>query len=182
MATTTAAGERRRLPGERPGSAARAATRFAAWLAQHSVTTLRISLGLVIAGFGALKFIPGASPAEELVIQTTEALTFGAVTGTTAVVLTAVLETFLGVTLLTGRWLRVGLVVMAGWLGGIMAPVILFPGEMFAGGFPTLAAQYVLKDIVLAGAWAVVAAHVLGARLIPATSAESPQTATGPEQ
>ena len=166
---TTPVGERHHLPGERPpGSAARAAARFAAWLAEHSVTALRISLGLVIAGFGALKFIPGASPAEELVIQTTEALTFGAVTGTTAVVLTAVLETFLGLTLLTGRGLRVGLVVMAGWLAGIMAPVVLFPGEMFPGGFPTLAAQYVLKDIILAGAWAVVAAHVLGARLIPA--------------
>jgi putative oxidoreductase len=48
---------------------------------------------------------------------------------------------------------------------GIMAPVVLFPGEMFPGGFPTLAAQYVLKDIILAAAWAVLAAHVLGARL-----------------
>lgn len=64
-------------------------SRFAGWFAEHSLTALRISLGLVIAGFGALKFIPGASPAEELVIQTTEALTFGVVTGTTAVVLTA---------------------------------------------------------------------------------------------
>ncbi len=83
---TTPAGERHRLPGERrPGSAARAAARFAAWLAEQRVT----------------------------------ALTFGAVTGTTAVVLTAVLETFLGLTLLTGHGLRVGLVVMAGWLGGI---------------------------------------------------------------
>jgi hypothetical protein len=167
--STTPVRERRNHPSEpRPGLAPRAAAAFATWLAAHSVTGLRISLGLVIAGFGALKFIPGASPAEELVIQTTEALTFGAVTGTTAVVVTAALETFLGLTLLTGRGLRVGLVVMAGWLGGILAPVVLFPGEMFPGGFPTLAAQYVLKDIILAAAWAVLAAQVLGARLIPA--------------
>lgn len=71
-------------------------TRFVRWLAPHSITALRISLGLVIAGFGALKFIPGASPAEALVIQTTDALTFGVVSGTTAVVITAVLETVLG--------------------------------------------------------------------------------------
>jgi hypothetical protein len=77
-----------------------------------------------------------------------------------------VLETFLGLILLTGRGLRLGLVVMAGWLGAILAPVVLFPGEMFPGGFPTLAAQYVLKDLILAAAWAVVAAQVLGARLI----------------
>ena len=143
-------------------------TRFARWLAHHSITVLRISLGLVIAGFGALKFIPGASPAEALVMQTTEALTFGLVSGTTAVVITAVLETFLGLILLTGRGLRLGLVVMAGWLVAILAPVVLFPGELFPEGFPTLAAQYVLKDLILAAAWAVVAAHVLGARLIPA--------------
>jgi putative oxidoreductase len=144
-------------------------TRLAQWLAQHSITALRISLGLVIAGFGALKFIPGASPAEALVMQTTEALTFGVVSGTTAVVITAALETFLGLILLTGRGLRLGLVVMVGWLAAILAPVVLFPGEMFPDGFPTLTAQYVLKDLILAAAWAVVAAQVLGARLIPAS-------------
>jgi putative oxidoreductase len=144
-------------------------TRFARWLAQHSITTLRISLGLVIAGFGALKFIPGASPAEELVMKTTEALTFGAVSGTLALVVTAALETGLGLILLTGRGLRPGLVVMAGWLAAIIAPVVLFPGEMFPQGFPTLEAQYVLKDVILAAAWTVVAAQALGARLIHRT-------------
>jgi hypothetical protein len=159
--------------GRRPAPAADPSTRFAQWLSRHSITALRISLGLVIAGFGVLKFIPGASPAEALVMETTETLTFGAVSGTTAVVLTAVLETFLGLTLLTGRGLRLGLVVMAGWLAAIMAPVVLFPGEMFPGGFPTLAAQYVLKDVILAAAWAVVAAQVLGARLILAGRTKS---------
>jgi putative oxidoreductase len=154
--------------GRRPAPAPDLLTKFAHWLAQHSITALRISLGLIIAGFGALKFIPGASPAEALVMQTTDTLTFGVVSGTTAVVITAMLETFLGLTLLTGRGLRLGLVVMAGWLAAILAPVVLFPAEMFPGGFPTLAAQYVLKDLILAAAWAVVTAQVLGARLIPA--------------
>ncbi|WP_020580326.1 hypothetical protein [Actinopolymorpha alba] len=152
--------------GQRSAPAPDLLMRSAQWLAQHSITALRISLGLVIAGFGALKFIPGASPAEALVMRTTEALTFGVVSGTTAVVITAVLETFLGLLLLTGHGLRLGLLVMAGWLGAILAPVVLFPSEMFPGGFPTLAAQYVLKDIILAAAWAVVAAQVLGARMI----------------
>jgi putative oxidoreductase len=175
---TTQLDERHRAPGRRPpGSVERVAARLAPWLAEHSVTALRISLGLVIAGFGVLKFIPGASPAEGLVIQTTETLTFGAVTGTTALVITAGIETFLGLTLLTGRWLRVGLVVMAGWLVGIMAPVVLFAGDMFPGGFPTLAAQYVLKDVILAGAWAVVAAYALGARLITRHAAPEQETA-----
>jgi putative oxidoreductase len=36
---------------------------------------------------------------------------------------------------------------------------------MFPGGLPTLAAQYVLKDVILAAVWLVLVAHALGARL-----------------
>src|SRR5688572_32233660 len=92
----------------------------AVWLTAHSITALRVSLGLVILGFGALKFIPGASPAEDLAIRTTDVLTLGLVSGTVAVVATAVLETFIGITLLTGIGLRAGLIAMTGWLVGIM--------------------------------------------------------------
>jgi uncharacterized membrane protein YphA (DoxX/SURF4 family) len=140
--------------------------RLACWLAAHSVTLLRVSLGLVFLGFGVLKFIPGASPAEALVMRTVDTLTLGVVSGTTAVVLTAVLETFIGLALVTGVGLRAGLVVLAGSLVGIMSPVVLFFGDMFPGGTPTLEAQYVLKDVVLVTAAMVVAAEVLGARLI----------------
>lgn len=140
--------------------------RVATWLAAHSVTALRISLGIVILGFGALKFIPGASPAEDLVMRTTDVLTFGVVSGTAAVVATAALETFIGFTLLTGIGLRVGLVAMAGWLVGILMPVVLFPADMFPGFFPTLEAQYVLKDVILVAAAAVVAAKALGVRYV----------------
>ncbi len=141
----------------------------AVWLTAHSITALRISLGLVILGFGALKFIPGASPAEDLVMRTTDVLTLGLVSGTVAVVATAVLETFIGFTLLTGIGLRVGLVAMSGWVVGIMTPVVLFPADMFPGFFPTLEAQYVLKDVILVAAAAVVAAKALGAQYILAT-------------
>ena len=55
---------------------------IASWLAAHSVTALRISLGLIILGFGALKYFPGASPAEPLVMRTVDALSFGLVSGT----------------------------------------------------------------------------------------------------
>ena len=143
--------------------------KVAVWLTAHSITALRISLGLVILGFGALKFIPGASPAEDLVMRTTDVLTLGLVSGTVAVVATAILETFIGITLLTGIGLRAGLVAMAGWLVGIMTPVVLFPSDMFPGFFPTLEAQYVLKDVILAAAAAVVAAKALGARYVLAT-------------
>jgi putative oxidoreductase len=138
----------------------------AVWLTAHSITALRMSLGMVILGFGALKFIPGASPAEDLVMRTTDVLTLGLVSGTVAVVATAVLESFIGFALLTGIGLRVGLVAMAGWLVGIMTPIVLFPADMFPGFLPTLEAQYVLKDVILAAAGAVVAAKALGARYV----------------
>ena len=139
---------------------------IASWLTAHSVTALRISLGLIIFGFGMLKYFPGASPAEPLVMRTVDALTFGLVSGTPAVVATAVVETLIGLTLITGIGLRVGLVALAGALLGWMSPLLLFPGDLFPGGLPTLEAQYVLKDIVLGAAAAVVAARALGARYV----------------
>jgi putative oxidoreductase len=134
-------------------------------LARHSITALRISLGLVFLGFGVLKFFPGMSPAAELAERTIGTLTFGLVGPTAALLLTAVLETVIGLTLVTGLFLRTGLVILGGALVGIMSPLVLFFGELFPAGGPTLTAQYVLKDIVLACAASVVAAAALGARL-----------------
>ncbi len=160
--TTTIHDTRTREVAHRPPTPV---DRLLAVVTAYGVDALRISLGLVIAGFGALKFFPGASPAEALVMKTTDALTLGLVDGRLAVIGTAHLEVVLGLVLITGRLLKPGLVLMAGWLVGILSPVVLFPGEMFPGGLPTLEAQYVLKDVILAAAWLVVAAHALGARM-----------------
>jgi len=51
------------------------------WLVAHSIAILRISLGAVFLGFGALKFFPGVSPAQGLVEATTNILTLGLVPG-----------------------------------------------------------------------------------------------------
>lgn len=150
----------------RPTTVARPPGRGAAMLAAHSVTLLRISLGVTFLAFGLLKFFPGASPAEALVMRTLDTLTLGVIEGRTAVVVTAGLETFIGLTLVTGIGLRAGLVVLAGSMVGIMAPLVLFFGDMFPGGTPTLEAQYVFKDIVLAAAAVVVGAKALGARFV----------------
>ncbi|HEY8474991.1 MAG TPA: DoxX family protein [Natronosporangium sp.] len=143
----------------------RATDRLTDWLARYSVQVLRISLGAVILGFGAVKFIPGASPAEPLVMRTVDALTFGMVTGQTAVLVTAVTEVLIGLVLVTGKFLRIGLLAVAGWLVGIMSPVVLFFSDMFPADGPTLEAQYVLKDLVLGAAALVIAARALGARM-----------------
>lgn len=137
------------------------------WLTRHSIDVLRISVGLVFLGFGVLKFFPDVSPAQELVIRTLDTLSLGVVSGQTALIVTAIAECFIGITLVTGKLLKMGLVVLGGSLVGIMSPLVLFFTDLFPGA-PTLEAQYVLKDIVLVAAALVIAARALGARLVPA--------------
>lgn len=157
----------RHTPGVRNTLTAKATVavdRLQAFLVAYSLHALRISLGLVFLGFGVIKFVPGLSPAEAIASATIDRLTLGLVSGHNAVLLTAVTETVIGLTLVTGRFLRVGLVVLGGALIGIMSPLALFTAELFPHG-PTLLAQYVLKDIILAAAALVVTAYALGARL-----------------
>ncbi len=134
-------------------------------LTRHSVAVLRVALGTVFLVFAAFKYVPGASPAEGLAIATVDKLTLGLVSGNTALLVTALTETVIGLTLVSGRFLKVGVLVLAGALVGIMSPLVLFPDQMWSGNGPTLVGQYVFKDIVLAAAGLVVAAHALGARM-----------------
>jgi uncharacterized membrane protein YphA (DoxX/SURF4 family) len=140
----------------------------ARWLARHSVDLLRISLGLVFFGFGVLKFFPGVSPAEGLASETFAILTLGLVPHGVALILIAALETTIGVLLISGRGLRLALALLAVQMVGILAPLVLLPGEMFRTDpvAPTLAGQYVIKDIILGAAVLVVAAKALGAEMV----------------
>src|SRR5690349_10492725 len=119
------------------------------FLNAHSITILRISLGLVFLVFASFKFVSGASPAEGLAVATVDKLTFGMVSGDSALLFTALTETVIGITLLTGKFVKVGLLVMAGAMVGILSPLVLFPDQMWADNGPTLTGQYVFKDIVL---------------------------------
>jgi putative oxidoreductase len=145
--------------------------RVADWLARYSIDILRVSLGVVFLVFGALKFFPDASPAQPLVERTIDTLTFGMITGQAALIMTAVAECVIGVTLVTGRFLRIGLLVLGGSLVGIMSPLVLFSSDLVPDT-PTLEAQYVFKDIVLVAAGLVVAARALGASMVTRTRGE----------
>lgn len=131
------------------------------WLARYSVDILRISLGVVFLAFGAVKFVPDASPAQALVERTLDTLSLGLVSGEAALLMTAVAECFIGITLITGKLLRAGLAVLGASLVGIMSPLVLFFTDMFPSDGPTLEAQYVFKDIVLVAAGLVVAVRAL---------------------
>ncbi|MEJ3404995.1 DoxX family membrane protein [Rathayibacter sp. YIM 133350] len=131
------------------------------FLARYSVAALRVSLGLVFLVFGVLKFFPGVSPVEALVERTWNALTFGMIDGYAALALTAALESIVGIIFVTGRFVRFGLLVLAATFVGIFSPLVFFFGDLFTAAGPTLTAQYILKDVVLVAAAAVVASKVL---------------------
>ena len=137
------------------------------WLVAHAIACLRVSLGAIFLGFGVLKFFPGVSPAQGLVERTTDIVLLGLVPGSVALVLVAVMETAIGLCLVSGRARRPAMGLLAVQLAGILSPLVLLPGELFAGphGAPTLEGQYVLKDVLFIGAALVLAAVAGGARL-----------------
>ena len=137
-------------------------------LARIGVPVVRIALGVVFLWFGVLKFFPDLSPAADLATRTIERLTLGAVTPDLALPLLATWESLIGLGLLSGRFLRATLLLLAVQMAGTVTPLILFPAEAFTQFpiAPTLEGQYILKNIVLIGAAMVVGATVRGGRLV----------------
>ena len=138
------------------------------WLVVNSIALLRTSLGLIFLAFGALQFFPGLSPIEGLATRTTTALTFGVIPPDAGLVMIAALECAIGLCFVMGRFLRVGVWLMGAQMIGAMSPLVLFPGELFTGPShaPTLAAQYIIKDIILVAAAMVIASTWTGARIV----------------
>ena len=140
--------------------------RGADWLTANSRTVLRLAMGLVILGFGLLKFFPGVSPAEGIAVETFDRLTLGLLPETVSRLAVAGFETTLGVLLVTGWLPRVTLGLLGLQMVGILSPLVLLTGQLFSGPFgaPTLEGQYVLKDLILVGAALVIAGEVLRGR------------------
>lgn len=88
--------------------------------------------------------------------------------GTVGLIVTAVLECWIGITLILGRGIRLTVYLLAGELLGILSPLVLLPGRLFSGPHhaPTLEGQYVLKDIILVAGAMVVATQFRGTSLI----------------
>lgn len=149
------------------------------WLARMSVPILRIGLGVVFLWFGVLKFFPGYSPAEGLAVQTIGVMSFGLIPPRTSLVLVALLETVIGVGFLTGRYIRVTLLLLAFQMFGTLTPLVFFPAQTFnAPWAPTLEGQYIIKNVVLIGAAMVIGATVRGGHLV----AEADEECDDPRQ
>jgi uncharacterized membrane protein YphA (DoxX/SURF4 family) len=137
------------------------------WMAEHGLTLLRLSIGVIFVWFGVLKFWPDLSPADELAEATIETLFFGLIPPDVARISLAVLETAIGIGLLTGRFLRLTLLLLAGQMLGAVTPLFLFPDITWSAPLvPTLEGQYILKNIVLVTAGLTIGATVRGGGLV----------------
>jgi uncharacterized membrane protein YkgB len=141
--------------------------RITTWMATHGITLTRVALGLVFLWFGAIKFVPGWSPAEELAGRTIERITFGVVPPEIGLPILAAWESLIGIGLLAGRFLRATLLLLFAQMPGTLLPLVLFPAETFTAfpHAPTLEGQYIIKNLVLIGAAIVVGATVRGGEL-----------------
>jgi len=141
--------------------------RLTRWMAAHGLTLLRVSIGVIFVWFGVLKFWPDLSPADELAAATIDKLFFGFVPETPARISLAVLETAIGIGLITGKYIRLTLLLLVGQMFGTVTPLFLFPDLTWSDLFvPTLEGQYILKNIVLVSAALTIGATVRGGGLV----------------
>jgi uncharacterized membrane protein YphA (DoxX/SURF4 family) len=144
--------------------------RITALLARIGVPAVRIALGIIFFWFGVLKLFPGLSPAEDLAARTIETLSFGSITPSVSLPILATWECLIGLGLLTGRFLRATLLLLAVQMLGTLTPLFLFPAETWTRFpyAPTLEGQYIIKNVVLIAGAMVVGSTVRGGRIVPA--------------
>jgi uncharacterized membrane protein YphA (DoxX/SURF4 family) len=136
-------------------------------MARYGVVVLRVALGGVFLWFGFLKYFPGLSPAQTLALETIDSLTFGLMPSGLSLVLLATLECAIGLGLISGRFMRLTLLLLAFQMVGAASPLFLFPAGVFTElpYAPTLEGQYIIKNVVLASAGLVIGATVRGGGL-----------------
>ena len=134
------------------------------WMADYGLLILRIGLGVVFFWFGALKLVPGLSPAEELVRNT---IYF--VNPDLFLPVLAIWEMLIGLGLIFGKFMRLTLLLLFLQMPGTALPLLILP-EVTWTAFPiglTLEGQYIIKNLVLIGAGLVLGGTVRGGRLDP---------------
>lgn len=133
------------------------------WMANYGLLILRISLGIVFLWFGILKFFKGLSPAEELVRNTVYFID-----PDVFIPILAVWESLIGLGLITGKFLRVTILLLFLQMPGTALPLLILPKKVWTV-FPyglTLEGQYIVKNLVLIGSALVIGATVRGGKIL----------------
>ncbi|MCZ6674183.1 MAG: hypothetical protein O7C75_14735, partial [Verrucomicrobia bacterium] len=114
--------------------------------------------------FGVLKFFPGLSPAENLVRNTVYFID-----PDIFIPILAAWEALIGVGLITGKFMRLTLLLLFLQMPGTALPLLILPDVVW-NVFPyglTIEGQYIVKNLVLIGAGLVLGGTVRGGRLNP---------------
>jgi len=122
------------------------------------VILLQTSIAIVYLWFGALKFFPSLSPAEDLATQTIHLLTFGLLSKQVSLLLLASWEIAAGLLLLFRLYYSFTFWLVLLHMAFTFTPLVLLPQLSFTN-IPyglTLVGQYILKNIIIASALLVI--------------------------
>jgi len=119
---------------------------------------LRISIGIIYVWFGALKFFPGVSPAQDLAIETIHLLTFKLINPELSLLLLAIWETVVGIMMISGLYTKLAVRIVLVHMFCTFTPLLLLSNLSFTS-VPlalTLVGQYIIKNIVIVSALFVI--------------------------
>ena len=136
--------------------------KITSWMADYGLLILRVGLGIVFLWFGVLKFFKGLSPAEDLVRNTIYFFD-----PDIFIPVLAAWESLIGLGLITGKFMRVTLLLLFLQMPGTALPIVMLPEKVWTY-FPyalTLEGQYIIKNLVLIGAALVLGATVRGGKI-----------------
>ena len=124
---------------------------------------LQISIGLVYLWFGALKFFPNVSPAEELATNTIGELTFSMIPPNISIIMLAIWEVIVGLFFLLNLHKKITIRVAVVHMLLTFTPLYFFPDLIFNESILslTLLGQYIIKNLIILGALGVLWLEVI---------------------
>jgi uncharacterized membrane protein YphA (DoxX/SURF4 family) len=134
------------------------------WVCRNCFRFLRISMGIIYLWFGALKYFPQLSPADQLAKDTIELITFGLIPQHVSILMLAFWETVLGVMLLIGWWRNYVYYALMLHITCTFLPLFFFQQVSFTAS-PyafTLVGQYIMKNLLLLSAMVTLQAYYTG--------------------
>lgn len=101
------------------------------WTVKNGFTLLMFSIGFIFLWFGVLKFFPGTSPAEKIVTDTIQKVTFDLFSDPQITISLAIWEALIGLGLILGKFMRITLLLLFIQLPGTFLPVFFFSDQVF---------------------------------------------------
>lgn len=135
---------------------------------KYGSTLLRLSVGGIFLWFGLLKFFDRVSPAEQIATKTVSWLTAGLLQPTVSMPLLALLESIIGLGILTKKYMQLVIPLLYFQMAGTLLPLFIFPEKTWKiiPLVPTLEGQYIIKNAILISAGIVLGVISRGGKLI----------------